>query len=81
METMRVYVYEGQSKSSRNFFLIGGLVPLGLSVLVISASFAEEAAEPVTGRDSAFCFTMTHRATRRLLCHHPTAVLSGYRSQ
>jgi hypothetical protein len=45
------------------------------------ASFAEEAARQVAGRDSGFCITITHRATHLLLCHHPTTALSGSRSE
>jgi hypothetical protein len=33
------------------------------------------------GRDSGFCIMITHLATRRLLCHHPTTVFSESRSQ
>jgi hypothetical protein len=47
----------------------------------LCASFAEEAARHVAGRDSGSCVTITHRATHRLLCRHPTTVLSGSRSE
>jgi hypothetical protein len=33
----------------------------------------------VAGRDSGSCITITHPAIHRLLCRHPTTVLSGYR--
>jgi hypothetical protein len=54
----------------------------------LSASFTEVArcsSEEVAGRDSGFCLTIMHRATRRLLCSnscpHPINVLSGSRSE
>jgi hypothetical protein len=50
-------------------------------VLLVIASFAEEEGRQVAGRDSGFCVTITHRATHRLLCHHPATVLSGSRPE
>jgi hypothetical protein len=57
----------------------------------LRASFAEEAARQVAGRDSGFCITMAHRATHRLLCSSssprkaflssPAIVLSRSRSE
>jgi hypothetical protein len=35
----------------------------------------------VAGKDSGFCTTIKHRAIHRLLCHHPSTALSGYRSE
>jgi hypothetical protein len=40
------------------------------------ASSAEEAA----GSYNGFCIAITHRATHRLLCHHPATVFSGSHS-
>jgi hypothetical protein len=46
-----------------------------------SASSAEEAATHVAGRDRGFCITIRHRATYRLLYHHPATVRPGSRSE
>jgi hypothetical protein len=43
---------------------------------LLRSSFAEVARQ-VAGRDSGFCITITHRATHRLLCHHPATVPTG----
>jgi hypothetical protein len=83
-------MYERQSKSSRNSLTSTvrrtmssyrmDRVLLALSTCKFCRGSGATRGRQA-GRDSGFCFTIMHRATHRLLCYHPTAVLSGSRSE
>jgi hypothetical protein len=84
--------YEGQSKSSRNSFTftfwctivsyrLARVLPVICTCKFCAGCTMQLGGSCTTGsRDSGFCTTLRHRATRLLCsnsCHHPTTVLSG----
>jgi hypothetical protein len=79
-----IYIYTIGSKKLPESFDIDDLVHHEFVPSLLRARFAEvarcsseEAARQVAGRDSGFCITITHRATHRLLCHHPATAPTG----
>jgi hypothetical protein len=77
-------IYEGQSKSSGILWHKQFGAPTWtecLLLVICTCKFCRGSGVTRAGRDSGFCITISHRATHRLLCHHPTTALSGSSSE